>query len=246
MIYLHKLLPLFVSPLFIGLLLILWALLFRRRWPLVLSLVVFFVAGNSIVAEAAMRWLERDWSPVAIGTVPAGGSVVVLGGMVTRTPHGDRQVAFGLNDNVDRFETGLRLMATGRFDTLILSRGALPWTQGKPEGEILADWAIERGIDPSRIRLTEVVPNTAAEAAAVAGMLDPGARPVLITSAFHMNRALALFQAEGLDPFPMPTDFRAKPWREGLYAHVPKAAALEDTSFVLREAIGRAYYAIRK
>ncbi len=63
----------------------------------------------------------------------------------------------------------------------------------------------------------------------------------LVTSAWHMPRARASFEAVGFDVVPAPTGF-APPMRFGPEAFVPTAQALAETSAVLHEWLARAWY----
>ena len=77
--------------------------------------------------------------------------------------------------------------------------------KGKPEGEILQQMAIEADIPPHQIALTPIVRNTAEEAMALRQMIK-GEKPhiILVTSAFHMPRALQLLVIMGLMLHPTP------------------------------------------
>ena len=96
------------------------------------------------------------------------------------------------------------------------------------------------------LALTPAVENTAQEAQAVAEMLDRGSKIILVTSAFHMPRAEALFREAGLDVIPWPVDFRASANKTTMMDFIPSAGGLSGTSAALREFLGRAYYAYLK
>ena len=55
---------------------------------------------------------------------------------------------------------GISLFKENKAPNLILTRGYLPWSVGKPEGEHLKDIAIDLGIPEHKILLTEIVQNT--------------------------------------------------------------------------------------
>lgn len=63
------------------------------------------------------------------------------------------------------------------------------------------------GIAPARIRLIGGTADTCENARGVATRLGAGARLALVTSAFHMPRAVACFRAAGLEPLPYPVDY---------------------------------------
>ena len=65
---------------------------------------------------------------------------------------------------------------------------------------------------------------------------------VLITSAAHMPRALAAFQAEGLAPDALPVDYRAFDPEKADERWLPRAQALAASTAALREMMGRIVY----
>jgi len=245
MIYLHKILPALASPIMALLVLALLSVFTKPRWIKAVTLLVFLLATNPILANRATAWLERDFPPAPLATVGPLDAVIVLSGMAKpiQTPTGETFYEF--NTAVDRIEAGLTLMQSGRADTLILTRGQLPWSVGAPEGEFLRDIAIARGIDPTRITLTDRAENTAQEARAIAALIAPGMTVGLVTSAFHMPRALQVFAAEGIEARPIAVDYRQEFDRITAMDFIPSAEALADMSLVVREVIGRAYYALR-
>lgn len=63
------------------------------------------------------------------------------------------------------------------------------------------------GIAPPRVTLIGQTADTCENARGVAARLPRGARMALLTSAFHMPRAIACFRAVGLEPLPYPVDY---------------------------------------
>jgi uncharacterized SAM-binding protein YcdF (DUF218 family) len=66
---------------------------------------------------------------------------------------------------------------------------------------------------------------------------------LLVTSAFHMPRAVLLFRARGLDVSPFPTDERVLGLRTlGWSEFIPSSGALRNAEQALREYYGLAVY----
>lgn len=62
---------------------------------------------------------------------------------------------------------------------------------------------------------------------------------ILVTSAFHMPRAVALFQREGMDVIPYPTDYKTdKKLRLNAFAFTPSADCLYHNSLAMKEYLG--------
>jgi uncharacterized SAM-binding protein YcdF (DUF218 family) len=67
-------------------------------------------------------------------------------------------------------------------------------------------------------------------------------RVLLVTSAWHLPRAVACFEAEGLTVIAAPTGYRSPV--SGAAAFVPDWHALRDTALALHEYVGRLVYAL--
>jgi uncharacterized SAM-binding protein YcdF (DUF218 family) len=62
---------------------------------------------------------------------------------------------------------------------------------------------------------------------------------LLVTSALHMPRALALFTAQGLQADPAPTDFESHLLPPGVLAWLPDAQALDGSGRPMKELVGK-------
>jgi uncharacterized SAM-binding protein YcdF (DUF218 family) len=148
----------------------------------------------------------------------------------------------------DRFFAGLALFRAGLAPRLLFTGGVVSFRPQVPtEGDLLRDEAIALGVPREAVLTTGRVRNTAEEAAAVAGLLPPRSRLLLVTSAFHMSRAQRLFERRGFSVIPFPVDFQARGgWAdsplEDPLAYLPSAGGLASSSRALREAIGRSVY----
>lgn len=189
----------------------------------------------------------------------AGASAIVVlsGGRVVAPGH----AAISEWLDADRFYGGVELFKAGRAPRLVFTGG---WSSrspiDEPEGAILRGYARDLGIPDSSILVTGRVTTTAEEAVAVAELLRSresaapsaaastrrdSASILLVTSAFHLPRARRVFEREGFTVVPFPVDFRgAAGGRIGILSFVPNAAALSGTEIALREAYGRAFYAL--
>jgi uncharacterized SAM-binding protein YcdF (DUF218 family) len=76
-------------------------------------------------------------------------------------------------------------------------------------------------------------------------------RILLVTSALHMPRAMALFKQQGIEAISAPTDFISRStswadasWPDLILGLLPSAEALQQTTQALRELLGSAVYRI--
>lgn len=111
--------------------------------------------------------------------------------------------------------------------------------QTRSESLVAARFLTEMGLAPERIILEPKARNTTENARLSAQLVDPGARWVLITSAFHMPRAVASFERAGwADLVPYPVDFNARPLRLGWNLVVQ----LDLLTLAVHEYVGRFAY----
>ena len=246
MIYLNKILPVFLLPMGFSLLCLLAALVWRK-WVLCgLALAVLWLASLPLVSNAAVRWCEGGATRMTAAEMPEAAAIVVLSGEV-HDPPGDNDV-LEVGDAVDRYEGGLALYVAGRAPLLVFTGGLMPWQPGRrPEGEVLAEWAMARGVPKESILVTGNVVNTAGEANAVATLLAQESveegMVLLVTSAFHMRRAVLLFEKAGLEAIPYPVDFRVDESNDfTIIDLLPSASSLANSELALREFYGYWFY----
>ena len=247
MIYLHKLLPLLLSPIVVVLALVLVGAWRRSRAVLVAAALLLWTLSTPVIADALLRAVEGHRVRLEAATMPEADAVVVLSGMLTHV-QGEKGLVSEWGEAADRLFGGLELMQADKAPRLVLTRGLLPW-QGKirAEGEILREIAIAAGVPAEKILLTAPAMNTADEAVGVRSLLASDAGPViLVTSAFHMSRARALFEQQGLSVIEYPVDFRVDETGEGPKHYAPDARALWRSDLAIREWLGQAYYALRR
>lgn len=98
----------------------------------------------------------------------------------------------------NRVDKGIALLARNPQAKLILSGGQGPG-EDLPEGEAMAGYAIQRGVDPARI-LVERRSGTTEENLRYsrALMAGPAPRVAVVTTAYHVFRALVIAKKQGL------------------------------------------------
>ncbi len=242
MIYFHKLLPLLISPLAIIFYFLLISYFTRSRWPGVCALISLIVFSNPIIAQFGKKYLEKDYPVIELKDTPKVDSIVVLSGMVRSIEKTNGEIDYEFGEAVDRFEAGISLMKLGKSNNIIFTRGWLPWSVGVPEGEYLKSLALARGINTNSIKLTPAVKNTDEEAEAILRLLGRNNTIALVTSAFHMPRAIKVFEKRDLNVLPIAVDRRAGVSKLTFLDFFPSGNALAENSLFFREVIGRAYY----
>ena len=150
----------------------------------------------------------------------------------------------------DRFFAGIQLFKLNKAPKLIFTGGYSPFSQEiPPEGNISSEEAINLGIPREKIHITVPVLNTLEEASAVKVVMENfknnSKRIILVTSAFHMQRAKKVFERKGLIVEPYPVDFKQNSNIKSIfnpYYVIPNVSNLNKSSAAIKEIIGRAYY----
>jgi uncharacterized SAM-binding protein YcdF (DUF218 family) len=245
MIYLHKFLPLVVSPLFLILVIILIGIYLKSKKISLFGILVLIFCSLPIISNKLIFFLEKDYSLKDISNVNKADAIVVLSGMIS-TIETKGKLNYEFSGGIDRILSGINLFKENKAPLLILTNGKLPWSVGIPEGEYLKKFSIKLGIPEDSILLTDNVQNTDQEAKSVKKLLKTNdANIILVTSAFHMARAKKVFEARNIKVSPFAVDFKNSAKKITIMDFIPSANSLNDTSFFVREMIGRVYYYLK-
>ena len=243
MIYLHKILPFFLSPLGVSLILLIVFCFNRQKFFIFLSLSILLTSTNTFVGNYLFAKLEYPYKPVSYNSIKYADAVVVLSGGISHIK--ERNVSRYQWGLPNRFFAGVSLIKKGKADKLIFTAGQLPWDDGSsPEGVILKKKALELGVDKKKILVSTKVENTYQESVALLKLIPNNSSIILVTSAFHMKRSKYLFEKQGFNTTPFPVDFKTSKSKFTVLDFIPNVHALQKTSQFIRENIGRLYYKI--
>jgi len=199
---------------------------------------IVYLSSTSPIANALLMPLENRYRPLSdTEALPAVQFIVVLGsGYAPRD--GNPITAALMGDGLARIAEGVRLMRRRSSMMLIASGGAME--NRTPSAIGYARFAADFGVEAGAIMKLATPLDTAEEATAVAALV--GSAPfLLITSAYHMPRAMRLMQLAGAHPIPAPTgqmapreiEFDAQGW-------IPRSSSLRKTECALHEYMGLA------
>ncbi len=245
MLLFNKILPLLVLPLGFSIICMLLGIILKKRLLLSYGVLWLWLFSMPVVGDGLMRFVEGGSFRVAVASLPKADGIVVLSGMIDQVkgaPRGE------WNGAVDRFEGGIDLFRAGKAPLLVFTRGQIPWqTDAVPEGELLKPRAVALGIPASAIRLTGKAENTADEALESKKLfgLETGVpkKIILVTSAFHMQRAAMLFEHAGFEVIPFRVDYRtADRYGATVLRYLPDYESLDNSATALRELLGRLFY----
>ena len=239
------------------------ALVFRRqrRRLLLLSLGLFWALGNSVLVNELARAWEIDvpakdgppwmWPPLSAADTATTVAVVLTGGLVdTQLPVVPARPLLG--EQADRLGQALFLYKTGRVQKILISGGSsdLPFLAGEtlPEGQQGMEFLRLAGVPARDLRWEMRSRNTRENALFSAQVLRSQYhtdRCVLVTSAFHLRRAVACFSRAGIRATPFPAAYIQQPRRflpgDLLF---PSDRAFADASRLIKEMAGYVAYAL--
>ena len=244
MIYLHKILPFIFSPLSLIIFIIVLGTIYNSKKIIFFGITILIFFSLPIISNNLISYLEKDYTLQNVSTINEVDAIVVLGGMI-KTIKTKRGFEYEFGGAVDRILAGIDLYKKGKAPILILTRGSLPWSLGKPEGEYLKEFAIEFGIPEENILLTTIVQNTDQEAKSVKKLLNQNNNIILVTSAFHMPRAKKVFEEANINTIPFAVDFQIQERKLTFMDFLPSADSFNSSSHFIREIIGRSYYSLK-
>lgn len=242
MIYLHKILPVFIMPIMVIIYLMIYGLWKKKRWPIYIAIVCLYVFSTPIVAGNFFKLIEGTEPRKTPTEMPRVDAIVVLSGMINQIKSKNGVQPEWVDP--DRFFGGIELFKAGKAPKIIFTRGQLPWGKtSQTEGDILKKFALEQGIPDSSILLTDNVENTADEAKAVAKILGKWKTIILVTSAYHMPRSVQLFEKQELIVKPYRVDYKLDQLSSiTLMDFLPDADSFSLLHNGFREIIGRIIY----
>jgi uncharacterized SAM-binding protein YcdF (DUF218 family) len=236
-------LPLCLILMICGLFL-LWFTKRQKSGKILVSMGVIFVAllSYGAISDSLLRPLERTFPPLLMekisGPAPFDQSVkwiVVLGGGHISDPGlpVTSQISF---ESLARLTEAVRLYRSLPGTKIILSGGAV----FDPASNARINFKTARIMDvPARdLVLSEQARDTEEEARLIERTV--GKDPlILVTSAYHMRRAMALFKKRGMDPIPAPAAHLVK---DRSYStpgdFFPSAGDMQKTQMAVHEYLG--------
>ena len=179
----------------------------QRVAKLVLTAAVLLLVGLGYgwLGGPALRALERDHAPLASPS-PGVKWIVVLGGGAWSDPSLP-PLWRATESTLARTVEGIRLHRRLPGSKLVLSGG--PVFGGGSDAETMSALALELGVARESIVTDRLSPDTETQARVMRGLVK-GERCILVTSAAHMRRSLALFRKAGVDALPAPTDYQSQ------------------------------------
>jgi uncharacterized SAM-binding protein YcdF (DUF218 family) len=208
-----------------------------------IGVVLLGILGYGFISEVLLRPLEYKYPPMLkFDDAQSVKWLVVLGGGHTSDPQlpANSQLS---GASLARLVEGIRLHNMLPGSKLILSGGS--GFDEVPNSEVLADVALAIGVDKRDLVLESASRDTKDEGKLIQKILGND-KFILVTSASHMPRSVALFERLGMKPIPASADYWVKN-RQGLSPGMffPSADGLMKAERVFYEYMGLAWAKLR-
>ena len=214
---------------------------YRRlaSWLVVTSIVLTAVAGWSPLGNILILPLEQRFPHWDSSRGPPDG-IVVLGGAITPEVSAARG-AVALNEAAERITAAAELAHRFPNARIVFSGGSnAVLVERIPEAPFAVRELEALGVAHDRITAEEQSRNTIENAvfSRLVAQPKPGERWLLITSAYHMPRAIAAFRAAGFTVEAYPVDWRTRGWTDAASPFGSLSEGLRRTDEAVHEWIG--------
>lgn len=194
----------------------------KAKFYLSVSFLWIFLISYSPFSNALLEPLERQYQEVK--TTPHAKYILLLGGDFKSRAYEAIKLHYMINDSI------------------IITSGYPGSYKTTPEAVINANKLIQLGIPKENIMMQSQPRDTAEEAREIRKIVKD--EPfIVVTSAYHMSRAMSLFKKEGLNPIAAPTNFLAK---GNNLLSFPNGGSLQKTEIALHEYLGMLWYKLKE
>ena len=246
MFYASKLLAAFLQPLTwaaVCFLLSLWWLPKRPvagRRALIAGIGISAVIGWMPLPDALLRHIESQY-PAPQGSLQPYVGVVVLGGAIG-IPYGEQDLRrYTLDASAQRMTAPVALLRQYPHLLMLFSGGQSDVIARETSvADAAREFYASMGVSPDRLLYERAARNTYENAVLSARLpgVDKTKPWLLVTSAWHMPRSIALFQRQGWNVTPYPVDYRTgsfTPW-----SNFSIAEGAQRWDMLLHEVVGLA------
>lgn len=244
---LSKLLQFMINPLLWVFLLLILSLINQKKAKLwsTFAIAIFFIFSNPLLSNFILKKWEQPAVPKE--NLPFTDVGIILTGTMYGEPIPNDQ--YNYHDGADRVTESLVLYKAGLIQKILVTGGSgSVLNTGFVESSRIASFLIESGIPQEDILIDKKARNTYENALYSKELLKKfelgDRRIILITSAFHMNRAMACFQKQQIETIGYPVDFRSSLVDWDISWLLPSPGSFETWNLLLKEWIGIIAYKV--
>ncbi|MCF3638984.1 YdcF family protein [Rhizobium sp. TRM95111] len=180
-----------------------------RAFFALVSVALLFLTLYTTMGTVLLQPLENRFERAAL-PVGGPGCIILLGGGIEAAVIAGRG-GFEINQAGDRFVETLRLARQHPAARILISGGDGSLSGNYPgDAEVVAGFLEDFGVPRSRVIEEAESRTTFENVERTKGLLTEQnlTNCLLLTSAFHMPRAIGLFRKAGIDVLPWPADYR--------------------------------------
>lgn len=230
----------------------------RLRWVrqlVVCSLLLLVTSSSPLIAYPLIGSLESWHQPPQLIPSNRFDAIVVLGGGIDEK--GSLRPSVEPNSSSrNRTTCGADLYQQGYAPTLVLTGGnarifrkesQVADDKGPQVADEMKRWSIRLGVPESAIKIDTEARNTYENATGTKRLIGP-ASILLVSSAFHLPRAVPVFTKQGFRVTPAPCDYAAQNLPQESLDHIdlldflPNDTALQHTTEAVTEVAGIIVY----
>ena len=227
---LKKFISFFLEPFTFGFLVLFLAFIFllfnnykKAKSTLFVGLIFLFLISNSVVSNFLMSPLENQYRNQKNIDISKVEYILLLGGDFEARAYEVLKLSLKLKD--------AKIITSGYAGKKLISDAL----DAKNE-------LISLGINENRIIMQDKPKDTIEEAISIKKLIND--KPfILVTSAYHMPRAIKIFKKQGLNPIAMPTNFMVKKQKSNSYLSIND---LKKVTIAIHEYIGLAWLKIKE
>ncbi|MBC7486847.1 MAG: YdcF family protein [Cytophagaceae bacterium] len=215
----------------------------KKKKASIVLLVLLIITGNS----AFVNYLFQKWEmpPQALNTIPAKCTAIILTGVTKLNKKPYDRVFFA--KGADRVTQALMLYRKGKIKHIIITGGSGKLLkEGRPEALELKRFLLDCQIPADIISIEDKALNTHQNAVLTKALINKEGLQgpfILITSAFHMNRAFDCFKKEKIECIPFPVDYYSMDEIDNPLEYViPEVSPLNNFTILVRELSGYGIY----
>ena len=200
---------------------------------------LLLVASSPLFAQRLMATLERPFPPKPPEACPRADAIVLLGGgMQPRVASDERG---RINQGADRVWEAAQLYHAGCAPLVLISGGGtLVWPVTGTEADATRALLLDLRVPAAAIVTESTSRDTQQNALYLSTILPPAVAPriLLLSSAWHLRRAVPLFEHLGYHVLPVGADYHGFRRCRTHDCWMPSAAALAETGLVIKEYLG--------
>ncbi len=217
----------------------------RRQWRALIlpgaAWLLLTLTSATALSQTLLGSLEAQWAPVDLAALPECDAVIVLGGGIE--PSRSEPAGIHFSGGGDRLFAGLTVAKKGKGKLLVVGGGSFKMSSGiESEADAVKLWVEAWQLSPVPVHSLGRCLDTHDEAVKVSALaVKHGWKKVaLVTSAYHMTRARAVFETAGTAVAAVPRNYASSAMRGQSvnWLDVPNATNLCHFEAWMHEIIG--------